>query len=127
MRVKIKRVYEPPEPGDGTRILVDRLWPRGLGKDQAALDGWFQELAPTDALRKWFGHKPERWKSFQTRFRGELRKPGQQLLLRKLRSLAKQGSLTLLFASKDEEHNNAAVILSILKRNPPARRPTAHR
>jgi len=105
--LKIKRVYDPPEKADGTRIIVDRLWPRGLAKEKARIDEWLKEIAPSDELRKWFGHKPERWKEFQKRYREELRAAEQQEQLRHLRTLMRKSTATLLFAAKDSEHNNS--------------------
>jgi uncharacterized protein YeaO (DUF488 family) len=116
MSLKIKRVYDPPEKTDGNRILVDRLWPRGLTKEKAQLDEWFKEIGPSHELRKWFGHKPERWKEFQQRSREELRMPEKRERLRHLRALTRKGPVTLLFAAKDSEHNEAKVLATTLKR-----------
>lgn len=111
-RVKLKRVYAPASPRDGTRILVDRLWPRGLKKESAAVDCWFKELAPSTALRQWFGHRPERWNEFRKRYRAEIAK--QPEMLAELRSYAKKGPITLLFAAHDELLNNAVVLQELL-------------
>jgi uncharacterized protein YeaO (DUF488 family) len=116
MPIKIKRVYDPLEKADGTRILVDRLWPRGLSKEKARLDEWLKEIAPSDELRHWFGHKPERWEEFQKRYRQELRAAERQEQLRHLRGLARQGAVTLLFAAKDDKRNNATVLDNVIRR-----------
>ncbi|HLO25570.1 MAG TPA: DUF488 domain-containing protein [Geobacteraceae bacterium] len=110
--IKIKRIYDPPAPGDGRRILVDRLWPRGLSKDEARLDEWLKEIAPSDDLRKWFGHDPDRWEEFRKRYREELNSNGE--LLKLLRTEGGKGTVTLLFAAKDAEHNNAVVLKEML-------------
>jgi uncharacterized protein YeaO (DUF488 family) len=112
--VRIKRVYEPQDSQDGKRILVDRLWPRGLTKEKAAVDVWLKDIAPSTELRKWFGHDPARWSEFQKRYRDELKKNVDSVSV--LRQEAKSGSVTLLFGAKDEEHNEAVVLRSILKR-----------
>lgn len=108
MSIKIKRVYDNPVEEDGRRILVDRLWPRGLSKDRAGLDKWMKDIAPSDELRKWFGHRIERWEEFRKAYLEELKQHKDQLV--ELKSLARRGPVTLLFAAKDEEHNNAVVI-----------------
>jgi uncharacterized protein YeaO (DUF488 family) len=105
---RIKRVYEPPEASDGLRVLVDRLWPRGLGKDAVHLDGWEKEVAPSPELRKWFGHSPERFAEFSRRYGAELAGKGEALA--RLRALAAKGPVTLLYAAHDEEHNHARVL-----------------
>jgi len=110
--VKLKRAYDPPEPGDGKRILVDRLWPRGLRKADAAIDEWLREIAPSTALRKWFGHEPARWPEFRRRYLRELGQFGQQL--ERLRALALQGPITLVFSARDEAHNDAVVVRDLL-------------
>lgn len=112
--LKVKRVYEKPDRVDGTRILVDRLWPRGLSKEDAKIDAWIRELAPSDSLRKWFGHKEERWDEFKKRYREELK--GKEILTGKLSDLAKKQAVTLLFAAKDEIRNNAAALLGFLQK-----------
>ncbi len=114
MALHIKRVYEEAEKGDGVRILVDRLWPRGLSKDSVRMDDWLRDIAPSDSLRKWYGHKPERWPQFRQRYRKELASPEQRPLLKKLRSLAAGDTVTLLYAAKDEERNNAVVIAEVV-------------
>jgi uncharacterized protein YeaO (DUF488 family) len=112
VNVRIKRVYEPRHERDGKRILVDRLWPRGLTKEKAAVDLWLKDIAPSTELRKWFGHDPVRWEEFQTRYRSELKKNGAAVSA--LRREAESGPVTLLFGTKDEEHNEAVVLRSIL-------------
>ncbi len=110
--VGIKRIYDPPAPEDGTRVLVDRLWPRGISKDEARIDEWLKEIAPSDELRKWFGHDPARWEEFRKRYRQELAAKAE--LMDELRKLAGTRKMTLLFAAKDEEHNNAVVLKELL-------------
>ena len=112
--VKIKRVYAEPDPGDGRRILVDRLWPRGVAKARAGVDWWLKEIAPSDELRRWFGHDSARWPEFQSRYRQELE--AQVPLLNELRGMAARETITLLFAAKDEEHNNAVLLKELLAR-----------
>ena len=110
--IKLKRAYEPASAQDGTRVLVDRLWPRGVGKDAAALDLWLKELAPSTGLRKWFGHDPARWAEFQVRYAQEVREHPQ--LLAQLRELARKGPVTLAFSARDEVHNDAVVLRQLL-------------
>jgi len=112
--IKLKRVYDPPSEDDGYRILVDRLWPRGLPKSKARIDLWLRDIAPSNELRKWFSHKPERWEEFKKRYREELK--NKEELLRKLIELEKHyGVITLLYAAKDREHNNAVVLREVLE------------
>ncbi len=112
--IKIKRVYEKPAKEDGWRVLVDRLWPRGMKKEAAHVDVWMKDVAPSDALRKWFGHEPEKWTGFQKRYQSELAKKKE--LVAELKEMAKEhGTLTLLFGAKDEEHNQAVVLAGALK------------
>ena len=108
--IAIKRAYEPPAPSDGSRILVDRLWPRGISKKKAALDGWMKEVAPSPSLRKWFGHQPERFKDFAKRYRAELK---DNPALEDLRAL--KGKVTLVYGAKDPKINHAAVLAEVLK------------
>ncbi|MGE4339242.1 MAG: DUF488 domain-containing protein [Pigmentiphaga sp.] len=108
----LKRAYEPVEAADGRRILVDRLWPRGLSKDKAALDDWLKDIAPSTELRRWFGHDPERWTEFQRRYRAELKQRGDAL--DELRSLAREHTVTLVYAAHDEDHNDAVVLRQVL-------------
>ena len=110
--VRLKRAYEHPAAEDGTRILVDRLWPRGLRKEDAAIDQWAKELAPSTGLRKWFGHEPARWPQFRERYSAELREHSAQL--DELRKLARRGRITLIYAAHDEEHNDAVVLREML-------------
>ena len=113
--VRTKRVYEPADPGDGARVLVDRIWPRGLRKEDAALTLWLKEIAPSTALRHWFGHRPERWDEFRRRYGEELdRNPDA---VARLRELAKGGPVTLLFAAHDAERSNAAALAEYLRRH----------
>ena len=110
--VKLKRAYEQPEAGDGVRILVDRLWPRGVKKEDAAIDQWMKDLAPSMELRKWFGHDPARWPEFRARYRAELKRNSDQLSL--LRQAVAKGPSTLVYGAKDEEHNQAVVLHELL-------------
>ena len=110
--VKLKRAYEPPTVDDGTRILIDRLWPRGVKKANAAIDEWMKEIAPSTELRKWFGHDPERWPEFQRRYKSEIQQHDVQL--ERLRALARQGRITLVFSAHDEAHNDAVVLKDLL-------------
>ena len=106
--MKIKRVYEKPEKDDGIRILVDRLWPRGLTKEKAGIDLWLKDIAPSTELRKWFGHDPVKWKEFRKRYSNELKKNEEQVSL--LKDKMKKGTVTLVYGAKDEEHNEALVL-----------------
>jgi uncharacterized protein YeaO (DUF488 family) len=110
--IKLKRAYEPPSPEDGTRILVDRLWPRGVSKQKAALDHWMKEIAPSTELRKWFGHDPKRWKEFRRSYAEEMRQHPD--LLAELRSLARRHKITLVYSAHDETHNDAVVLRDVL-------------
>jgi uncharacterized protein YeaO (DUF488 family) len=110
--IKIKRIYEQPDPEDGQRLLVDRLWPRGLSKEHAGVDRWLKEIAPSDELRKWFGHDPARWDEFRARYLGELE--AERELLDELAELARGQTVTLLYAAKDQERNNAVVLKEVL-------------
>lgn len=112
--VAIKRVYEPPSDSDGQRVLVDRLWPRGLSKDKADVALWLKEIAPSTELRKWFGHDPEKWPEFQKRFRAELDDNAEAV--KELRGLIAKGKVTLLYSAHDEEHNNAVVLAEYLEK-----------
>jgi uncharacterized protein YeaO (DUF488 family) len=121
MSVTIKRVYEPPAASDGTRVLVDRLWPRGLSKDKATIDRWEKDLAPSDELRRWFGHEPAKWAEFRKRYRAELK--AHAGLVRELAGTAAgRRHLTLLYAARDEQHNNAVVLAELLKKHTDVRR-----
>lgn len=110
--LRLKRAYEPAMPEDGVRILIDRLWPRGLRKAAAALDEWMKEIAPSTELRRWFGHDPQRWPEFQRRYRAELEHHTQEL--DRIRSLARTQTVTLVYSAHDEEHNDAIVLRETL-------------
>jgi uncharacterized protein YeaO (DUF488 family) len=110
--VGLKRAYEPPVREDGVRILIDRLWPRGVRKADARIDRWIKEIAPSTALRKWFGHDPARWEEFRQRYRAELREHDAEL--NALRDQAREGPITLIYSARDEAHNDAVVLREIL-------------
>jgi uncharacterized protein YeaO (DUF488 family) len=112
--VQVRRVYDPPEGDDGQRVLVDRLWPRGLSKERAHLDEWCKEVAPSPELRKWYGHDPDRWDEFARRYRAELDEPERAAAFAKLRELAARGRLTLLTASKRSQISEATVLAGLL-------------
>ncbi|HEX7342369.1 MAG TPA: DUF488 domain-containing protein [Rhodanobacteraceae bacterium] len=114
MSIAIKRAYEAPTPGDGQRVLVDRLWPRGISKDKAALDEWAREVAPSTELRQWFGHDPAKWKEFQKRFTAEL--DANEVHWKPLLERARKGHLTLVFSAHDEAHCNAVVLKAYLEK-----------
>ena len=111
--IKLKRVYENPSPKDGLRVLVERLWPRGLTKERAAVDLWLKDVAPSAELRKWFGHDPARWEQFQERYRQELREKKDAVQL--LRQKGKEGTVTLVYAARDEDHNGALALKRFLQ------------
>lgn len=111
--VRIKRAYERAEPGDGHRVLIDRLWPRGVSKQQARIDEWARELAPSDGLRRWFGHDPARFDEFARRYRDEL--AAQREALDRLRARAARGTVTIVFGARDAAHSNAAVLAALLR------------
>lgn len=125
MRIQVKRVYEPTATSDGFRVLVDRLWPRGISKEAAKLDLWLPDLGPSTSLRKWFNHDPARWSEFQRRYHAELKK--KKALLATITEQAKTRPVTLLYSAKDEQHNQAITLRSFLKRpssqNPITRTP----
>jgi uncharacterized protein YeaO (DUF488 family) len=110
--VKLKRAYEPSTAEDGARILIDRLWPRGISKKKVALDQWMKDIAPSAKLRKWFGHDPTRWEEFRRRYADEVHQ--NSALLDQLRSLARQGPITLVYSAHDEVHNDAVVLRDLL-------------
>jgi len=117
--IQIRRVYEPPARDDGARLLVDRLWPRGVKKEKLQLAGWLKEVAPSDSLRQWFDHDPARWEEFQCRYAAELEanpKAWQPIL-----QAARDGTVTLLFAAKDADHNNAVALKAFLEQKLAAR------
>jgi len=110
--IHVKRVYDKPSRKDGLRVLVDRLWPRGLTKQRAAVDVWLKDVAPSTELRKWFGHDPSKWRQFQTRYRKEL---GEKTdALQSLRAMSAKRTITLVYGARDEEHNEALVLRSVL-------------
>lgn len=113
MKTSIKRVYEPAAKSDGYRVLVDRLWPRGLTKEKAAVDLWLKEIAPSTELRKWFQHDPEKWSQFQTKYKKELKENDE--VVDQLKKEIKKHKVTLLYGAKDEEHNEAKVLLKYLE------------
>jgi len=110
----VKRIYEKPGQGDGIRVLVDRLWPRGLKKENVKIDFWMKDIAPSNELRKWFGHKEERWEEFKKRYIKELENRGG--LIRELKKMGKDRCITLLYAAKDTRNNNAQVLLEFINR-----------
>lgn len=112
MEIRLKRAYEAPAASDGTRILVDRLWPRGLKKADAAIDHWEKEIAPSDALRRWFGHDPAKWEAFRKRYRAEL--AGKAEAVADLRQRIGKGPATLVYGARDEAHNQAVVLKELL-------------
>jgi uncharacterized protein YeaO (DUF488 family) len=115
MMIKLKRAYEKPAKDDGERILVERLWPRGVTKEQAKLDLWLKEIAPSAELRKWFGHDPDKWVEFRRRYLKEL---GQKAdLIKLLKRKAKEGTITLVYAARDEAHNGALVLQQLLQKS----------
>jgi uncharacterized protein YeaO (DUF488 family) len=118
--VKLKRAYEHAAAGDGTRILIDRLWPRGVKKADAAIDQWDKDIAPSTALRKWFGHDPVRWQEFRRRYAEEVRAHPEQL--DRLRALARQGPITLVYSAHDEVHNDAVALRGLLLGSQTSRR-----
>lgn len=113
--VRVRRAYDPPEATDGTRVLVDRLWPRGLSRERARLDEWCKEVAPSDSLRRWYRHEPDRWEEFDRRYRAELTRPEAAEALEHLRELARRGPLTLLTASRRADISDAAVLAALLR------------
>jgi len=111
--IRVKRIYDPPSRTDGKRILVDRLWPRGMKKDEARIDEWLKEIAPSNELRKWYSHDPAKWAEFKDRYREEL--AGQAELIGKLKAEGRRGTVTLLFSSKELERNNAVALKEFLR------------
>ena len=110
--VKLKRAYDPPSADDGRRILIDRLWPRGISKQRAAIDHWMKDIAPSTELRKWFGHDPARWDEFRRRYAKEVHQHAE--LLDQLRALARQGPITLVYSAHDEKHNDAVELRELI-------------
>ena len=117
MDIRLKRAYEPAVPSDGRRVLIDRLWPRGVSREQAKLDEWEKELAPSAKLREWFGHDPSRFEEFRRRYIEELRP--QRSRLTELRRRAHKSTLTLVYSARDTEHNDAVVLAEVLRRGLP--------
>lgn len=113
MSVMMKRAYDPVAKGDGQRVLVDRLWPRGITKAQARVDLWLKEVAPTTELRQWFNHEPEKWPEFQKRYKAELK---ANPAYAELKAMAKEGDLTLVYSAKDTQHNQALVLKQLLEK-----------
>ena len=111
--LRLKRVYEPAAPSDGLRILVDRLWPRGLSKKKAAVDEWLKEVAPSAGLRRWFAHDPEKWREFQRRYKQELR--AHSNLIDHIAKQAARGRVTIVFAARDEQRNDAVVLAAVVR------------
>ena len=125
--IQTRRAYVPAGPGDGYRVLIDRLWPRGVSKDELALDLWAKELAPSDELRRWFGHDPRRWEGFVERYRRELRAPAARERLAELARRAAQGAVTIVYGARDERYNNATVVRDEIERLLRGRRPRSAR
>lgn len=113
MSIRLKRVYEAPAPEDGARVLVERLWPRGLSKERAAVDLWLKEAAPSPELRRWYGHDPRKWPEFRRRYREELRARGAEL--EQLRALLREGAVTFVYAARDTERNSAVVLRDVVE------------
>ena len=114
--IRIKRVYSEPSPQDGMRILVDRVWPRGMSKGRACVNGWRKDLAPSASLRKWFGHEPVKWPEFHKRYQWELARSGMMDELTKLARLSRKRTITLIYSAADEEHNQAVVLKELLEK-----------
>jgi uncharacterized protein YeaO (DUF488 family) len=114
--LNVKRAYEIKEPGDGERILIDRLWPRGVSKAQAGIDRWLKDLAPSTELRKWFGHDPEKWEEFKKRYLKELSDPEKRKLLEDIAQSARSSTVTLIYSAKDTEHNDVKVLEEIIRK-----------
>lgn len=113
--VRIRRIYDRAGEAEGTRVLVDGVWPRGISKDHAGLDHWYKALAPSTGLRKWFGHDPKLWAAFKQKYRKELRDEDKRGRLEELAEVARSGPLTLLYGAKDKEHNQAIVLREVLE------------
>jgi uncharacterized protein YeaO (DUF488 family) len=113
--VKLRRAVEPPLDHEGNRYLVDRLWPRGMKKEGLEIEEWLKEIAPSPELRKWFAHDPEKWEEFRERFRRELQEPVREKILRKLAGESREGTITLIFAARDKEYNNAVVLKELIE------------
>ncbi len=113
MALRVRRIYEPASAEDGVRVLVDRIWPRGVSKEMARVDLWLKEAAPSTALRQWFAHDPAKWEEFVRRYHAELR--GRADEVKQIRGLARKGRVTLLYAARDEEHNNAVALAAFCR------------
>ncbi len=113
IRIRLRRIYDPPAEGEGLRILVDRIWPRGVSKERAHVDLWLRDVAPRDDLRRWFGHDPERWQAFQERYRQELEADPARLA--PLLEAIQRGPVTLLYSARDEQHNQAVALKVIVE------------
>ncbi|HVW38432.1 MAG TPA: DUF488 family protein [Pirellulales bacterium] len=122
---QLKRAYEPASRTDGCRVLVERLWPRGVSKSQAAIDTWLKDVAPSSELRKWYGHDPARWEEFRRRYWAELRANRQAV--DDLRAKEQKGKVTLVYAARDQEHSGALALAEFLKQGKPRTRPLGHR
>jgi uncharacterized protein YeaO (DUF488 family) len=120
MAVRIVRAYTPPGPDDGYRVLVDRVWPRGRSRAVLRLDAWERDLAPSDALRHWFGHDPERWTTFQERYRAELDTPAARQAIDALAARARTETVTLVYGATDQDHNQAIVLAELIEESDPA-------
>ena len=114
--IQLKRVYDPPTPDDGLRFLVERLWPRGVKREAAQLTDWLKDIAPSPALRQWFGHDPARWDEFKARYEAELDNPRHAETLQHLADLARQGTVTFVYAARDTEHNSARLLKEAIER-----------
>ncbi len=125
MAIRLNRAYEPAKRTDGTRVLVDRLWPRGVSKEAAKIEHWFKEIAPSTALRKWFNHDPAKWEKFRERYFRELDRKAE--VVNELQSLARGGTVTLVYSAKDEEHNQAVALKEYLSRSATGGRPAGRR
>ena len=113
--IHCKRIYEAPDPLDGYRVLVDRIWPRGMTREAASIDEWLKEIGPSTELRNWFAHRTERWAAFVQRYRVELSNAGQLILLKQLSDIADRQPLTLLYSARDVSHNQAVVVADVLR------------
>jgi uncharacterized protein YeaO (DUF488 family) len=125
LTVRLKRAYEAPGRGDGPRVLVDRVWPRGVSRDQLRIVAWLKDLGPSTALRTWFGHDPAKWNAFRERYRAELAR--KRSLLDELAGYARGGKVTLVFGARDPAHNQAVVLKEVLEERPPASRASRRR
>ncbi|HEV2419497.1 MAG TPA: DUF488 family protein [Terriglobia bacterium] len=127
MSVSVKRAYDKAKPGDGFRVLVDRLWPRGVTKEKLKIDEWMKEIAPSPELRQWYGHEVEKWPEFRKRYRAELAKPPANKLLQLLAERSQRGKVTLVIGARDVEHANGAVIAEMIEAKKSSKRPKSTR